>query len=264
MRFNDDSFNTPQRQPQPSKPPRPEPSIEQFPAVHSGGNPKADPDSISLNVIADELNDNVGRLRSDVLGLSDRTTTLLAEMRKLGDTVTAKLDGVGAASASEAPSGDDPRDTAIAALQDARIDIIQTFLTPAAKILGGMVKNTDEGLSQDLSQLSAQEAQRQLRSVYEYFEQQLEEALLALGYEEVEAAPGTAYDRKRHKTVSVEKTADESLNDTIHKVLARGYGHPASVKPSLPAEVSVYRYDPNATEAPAEPVAQQGHPGGAH
>ncbi|MEH0147075.1 nucleotide exchange factor GrpE [Corynebacterium sp. Q4381] len=236
MRFDDQSFNRPQ-------PPRPEPPIEQFPAVHTGDNQKADPDSVSLNVIADELNDNVGRLRSDV---HKSTSTLLNEMQKLGDTVVGRLEGIKGASASEAPEADDPRDTAIAALQDARIDIIQTFLTPAAKILGGMVKDTDEGLSQDLSQLNAEEAQRQLRSVYEYFEQQLEEALIALGFEEVDAAPGTPYDRKRHKTVAVEKTADESQNDTIHKVLARGYGHPASVKPSVPAEVSVYRYDPNA------------------
>ena len=73
MRFDDQSFN---------RPPRPEPPIEQFPAVHTGQSEKADPDSVSLNVIADELNDNVGRLRSDV---HKSTSTLLNEMQKLGD-----------------------------------------------------------------------------------------------------------------------------------------------------------------------------------
>lgn len=226
------------------------------------------PDDVALNTLVTELSDHVDALRKDLSKLdgtlavardsnNSNTNQLMAEFRALSEYVTAKLaEPVQAAPqepqqvAPEQAPGEDPRDTAINALQLARTDVISTFLAPAASVLVGLLKHTEEGLQQDLSELTPQQAQQQTRDIYEYFEQQLLDAIRVLGFEAVEAKPGDTFDRKLHKTVRTVKTADASKHDTIHSVLAPGFGHPGALKTSIPANVVVFRYDASASESP--------------
>lgn len=205
--------------------------------------PQQLPDEVSARTLLDKLNNQVDNMRANMRTLE---TSMLTEFRQLSEYVTAKLDE----GTTEPLLDDDPRDTAIRALETARMDIISKTLAPAATVVVDLLKHTEDGLQQDLSQLTAEQAQQQTRDMYEYFEQQLQDLLRVLGFADVKAKPGDAFDRKLHKTVRRVETSDASLNDTIHCVLAPGFGHPGAQNTAIPAQVAVYRYVASASESP--------------
>ena len=198
---------------------------------------------VSARTLLDKLNNQVDNMRTTMRTLE---SSMLTEFRQLSEYVTAKLDE----SSREPLLDDDPRDTAIRALETARMDIISKTLAPAAKVVVDLLKHTEDGLQQDLSDLTPQQAQQQMRDVYEYFEQQLQDLLRVLGFTDVKAKAGDTFDRKLHKTVRRVETSDASLNDTIHCVLAPGFGHPGAQNTAIPAQVAVYRYVASASKSP--------------
>lgn len=135
------------------------------------------------------------------------------------------------------------KDRVLTAMNDAvaasRRDQIATLLTPAAKKLIDL----EHQLRHAATQQDGGRADPQVTAEFDYFAEKLDEALEALGFEQVAASPGEAFDARRHRAVKTSGTADPELDRTIAAVIRPGYAFTGAAKTAFPASVIVNGYD---------------------
>lgn len=85
-----------------------------------------------------------------------------------------------------------------------------------------------------------------------FFAVAIEEALGLLDLESVGAAPSVGFDPGKHHASRITTTDDPALDSQIHRVLRQGFGYPGAARVLMPAQVSVYRYEPPAMQEPAD------------
>jgi molecular chaperone GrpE (heat shock protein) len=81
-----------------------------------------------------------------------------------------------------------------------------------------------------------------------FFAVAIEEALGLVDIESVGAAADVAFDSRRHHAARVVPTADPNLDRRVHRVLRQGFAYVGASRVLLPAQVSIYRYEPPPAE----------------
>lgn len=87
-----------------------------------------------------------------------------------------------------------------------------------------------------------------------FFTVAIEEALGLVDIESVGAAPGVEFDSRKHHASRIVPTADPTLDQRVQRVLRQGFTYVGAPRVFLPAQVSVYRFEP------AQPLADEEAP----
>lgn len=88
-----------------------------------------------------------------------------------------------------------------------------------------------------------------------FFATTVDEALGLLDLDSVGAVTGAAFDGTRHSATGAVPTADPHLDRTIVRVVRQGFSYPDVPRATIPAQVTVYRYDAALAPVGMEPGA---------
>ncbi|MBL7489632.1 nucleotide exchange factor GrpE [Frankia sp. AgB1.9] len=139
-------------------------------------------------------------------------------------------------------------------------NIVQQMQSRIERLQGDQIQALLRPLIQRIATLHAQAAQaaqaaRERGETAEkdlsYFAVAIEEALGLLDIESVAAAPSVRFDAKRHHASGVVSTDDPGQDGHIHRVLRQGFTYVGATRVFLPAQVSIFRYEPPAADASA-------------
>jgi molecular chaperone GrpE (heat shock protein) len=97
---------------------------------------------------------------------------------------------------------------------------------------------------------SAQQREELAANDLAFFATSIEEALGLLDLDSVNATVGEAFDSTRHAATAATPTGDAQLDRTVSRVVRQGFAFPDAKRVTIPAQVTVYRYDESL--APAE------------
>lgn len=78
---------------------------------------------------------------------------------------------------------------------------------------------------------------------FAFFATSVEEALGLLDLDSIGAEAGAPFDSTRHAATEAVATADPALDRTIARVVRQGFTYPDAKRVTLPAQVTVYRFD---------------------
>ncbi|MBX6388714.1 MAG: nucleotide exchange factor GrpE [Frankia sp.] len=133
--------------------------------------------------------------------------------------------------------------------------IVQQMQSRIEKLQGDQVQTLLRPLIQRIATLhaaavaaaeQARERGEKAENDLSYFARAIEEALGLLDIESVEAAPSVRFDPKRHHATRVVPTNDPAMDGLIARVLRQGFTYADAERVLLPAQVSIYRYEPPA------------------
>lgn len=79
---------------------------------------------------------------------------------------------------------------------------------------------------------------------FSFFAVAIEEALGLVDIESVGAASGVEFDSREHHASRIVRTDDLDLDQRVQRVLRQGFAYAGASRVFLPAQVSVYRYEP--------------------
>lgn len=173
---------------------------------------------------------------------------LVTELNELIHKLREELrDYANSQPAAPAPSTEDHRDARIAELEEAldkaRRDQVGVLLSPATRHLIDLLQLAEEGANRNFEGVDAETIVHQTHAMYELFSERLLEALTALGFEEVPAAPGEQFTKRDHTAIRRIETDNEKLAGTIQETVKRGFTFASARKTTFPAKVSVYYSD---------------------
>jgi molecular chaperone GrpE (heat shock protein) len=98
---------------------------------------------------------------------------------------------------------------------------------------------------------------------FDFFAVAIEEAFGLVDIESVAARPSVEFDSSKHHAASVVVTDDPGLDRRIQRVLRQGFSYAGASRVFLPAQVSIYRYEPptdsvTVSEEEQSPAAKPG------
>ncbi|GHC76074.1 hypothetical protein GCM10007079_12050 [Nocardiopsis terrae] len=117
-------------------------------------------------------------------------------------------------------------------------DQVQALLKPVLRRLAGLHAQAAEAAEQ------ARERGEKSEKDFDFFMDSIEEALGLIDVESVEAEPSAEFDSGKHHAARVVPTDDAEMDKRIHRVLRQGFTYAGADRVFLPAQVSVYRYQP--------------------
>lgn len=117
-------------------------------------------------------------------------------------------------------------------------DQVQSLLKPVVRRFAGLHAQAAEAA------LRAREHGEKAEKDLDFFTDAIEETLGFIDIESVAAAPLAEFDPKSHHAARVVTTDDPELDKRVHRVLRQGFTHVEAERVFLPAQVSVYRYEP--------------------
>jgi molecular chaperone GrpE (heat shock protein) len=79
---------------------------------------------------------------------------------------------------------------------------------------------------------------------FSFFAVAIEEALGLVDIESVRAAPDLEFDASKHHASRIVPTESPNLDQRVQRVLRQGFTYIGAPRVFLPAQVSVYRYEP--------------------
>lgn len=133
--------------------------------------------------------------------------------------------------------------------------LIREMQSRIENLQGDQIRVLLKPLIQALATLHSQSAEAETRAGergdeserdFEFFSTKLEEALSLLDIEPVGAQVGGVFDAKVHHATRVVATDDETRDRTIQRVLRQGFIYTGSTRPLLPAQVSIFKFEPPA------------------
>jgi molecular chaperone GrpE (heat shock protein) len=131
--------------------------------------------------------------------------------------------------------------------------IIRQMQSRIEQLQGDQVQALLKPLIQRFAELHAQatEASEQARDRgesaekdFSFFAVAIEEALGLADIESVGAAPSVEFDSRKHHASRNVSTDDPELDKRVQRVLRQGFTYADATRVFLPAQVSVYRYEP--------------------
>lgn len=173
--------------------------------------------------------------------------------------ITERLDSIDNAlkdAAAQLRSRDGLIEELTSSLDAARREQTVGLLTPLAKKLVDISAKASDAASKDYSELPPERLHSQVQSEFDYLAELLGDALELIGFIDIEAREGDAFDARRHIGVDRIPTTDPAADKTIAKVLRPGYKYEHSRKAEFPARVSVYAYTAPEPE-PTDPDSNQ-------
>ncbi|WP_342320184.1 nucleotide exchange factor GrpE [Corynebacterium mayonis] len=126
-------------------------------------------------------------------------------------------------------------------LQEARRDQVALLLNPGIKKLVSLRRSLIDGSVRDYTRAGQINPNEDFNLALE----QLDEAITAFGFELLQAAPGTSFDKRFHYAAGTTPTSDPEADKTIAEEVAPGFIYANSKKAVSPARVIVHRYDSN-------------------
>lgn len=127
-------------------------------------------------------------------------------------------------------------------------DQIQALLKPVIQRFAGLHAQAIEACGHARDRGEAAEKD------FSFFAVAIEEALGLVDIESVQAAPSTEFDPRKHHVARVVTTDVQELDGRIQRVLRQGFTYVDAPRVFMPAQVSVYRYEPAQAPAEAEPL----------
>lgn len=123
-------------------------------------------------------------------------------------------------------------------------DQVQALLKPVIQRFAGLHAQAIESSEQARDRLEAAEKD------FSFFAVAIEEALGLVDIESVGASPSVEFDPRKHHASRIVATGDPELDKRIQRVLRQGFTYAGAPRVFLPAQVSVYRYEP--VQVPAD------------
>lgn len=117
-------------------------------------------------------------------------------------------------------------------------DQVQALLKPVIQRFAGLHAQATE------SSERARERGESAEKDFSFFAVAIEEALGLVDIESVGAAPDVVFDSRKHHASRIVPTADLDLDQRVQRVLRQGFTYVGAPRVFLPAQVSVYRYEP--------------------
>ncbi|MFE9242732.1 nucleotide exchange factor GrpE [Nocardiopsis sp. NPDC006938] len=117
-------------------------------------------------------------------------------------------------------------------------DQVQALLKPVLRRFAGLHAQAAEAAER------ARERGEKSEKDFDFFMDAIEESLGLIDVESVEAAPLVEFDPKKHHAARVVPTEDVELDKRVQRVLRQGFSYVDADRVFLPAQVSVYRYQP--------------------
>lgn len=117
-------------------------------------------------------------------------------------------------------------------------DQVQALLKPVIQRFAGLHAQATEASEQ------ARDCGEAAEKDFSFFAVAIEEALGLVDIESVEAAPSAEFDSKKHHATRIVPTNDPELDKCVQRVLRQGFAYAGAPRVFLPAQVSVYRYEP--------------------
>lgn len=122
-------------------------------------------------------------------------------------------------------------------------DQVQALLKPVIQRFAGLHAQAVEASEK------ARERGESAEKDFGFFTVAIEEALGLVDIESVGAAPDVEFDSRKHHASRIVPTADPTLDQRVQRVLRQGFTYVGAPRVFLPAQVSVYRFEP------AQPIA---------
>lgn len=131
-------------------------------------------------------------------------------------------------------------------------DQVQALLKPVIQRFAGLHAQAVEASekARDRGELAEKD--------FGFFTVAIEEALGLVDIESVGAAPGVEFDSRKHHASRIVSTADPTLDQRVQRVLRQGFRYVGAPRVFLPAQVSVYRFEP--AQPLADEVAPENNP----
>lgn len=117
-------------------------------------------------------------------------------------------------------------------------DQVQALLKPVIQRFAGLHAQATE--ASEVARERGETAEKD----FSFFAVAIEEALGLVDIESVGAAPAVEFDSGRHHASRIVPTHDPELDQRVQRVLRQGFTYAGAPRVFLPAQVSVYRYDP--------------------
>lgn len=117
-------------------------------------------------------------------------------------------------------------------------DQVQALLKPLIQRFAGLHAQAAEASEK------ARERGESAEKDFGFFAVAIEEALGLVDIESVGAAPDVEFDSKKHHASRIVPTDDPDLDQRLQRVLRQGFTYVDAPRVFLPAQVSVYRYEP--------------------
>lgn len=122
-------------------------------------------------------------------------------------------------------------------------DQVQALLKPVIQRFASLHAQATE--SSDKARERGEAAEKD----FSFFAVAIQEALGLVDIESVEAAPSVEFDPKKHHASRIVRTDDPALDRRVQRVLRQGFTYVGAPRVFLPAQVSVFRYEPPQTGA---------------
>lgn len=130
-------------------------------------------------------------------------------------------------------------------------DQVQALLKPVIQRFAGLHAQAVEASEQARGRGEAAEKD------FDFFGVAIEEALGLVDIESVAAGPSVEFDPSKHHASRMVTTDDPSLDRRIQRVLRQGFTYVGASRVFLPAQVSIYRYEPSTETAGAGSDTEQ-------
>lgn len=117
-------------------------------------------------------------------------------------------------------------------------DQVQALLKPVLRRFAGLHAQAAEAAER------ARERGEKAEKDFDFFMDAIEESLGLIDVESVAAAPSAEFDPAKHHAARVVPTSDAEMDKRVHRVLRQGFTYVDADRVFLPAQVSVYRYQP--------------------
>ncbi|QIK67382.1 nucleotide exchange factor GrpE [Nocardioides sp. HDW12B] len=126
-------------------------------------------------------------------------------------------------------------------------DQVQALLKPVFQRFAGLHAQATEASE------GAKERGESAEKDFSFFAVAIEEALGLVDLESVGAVPEVEFDSRKHHASRIVPTDDPDLDKRVQRVLRQGFTYVGAPRVLLPAQVSVYRYEPPQPIANDEP-----------
>lgn len=117
-------------------------------------------------------------------------------------------------------------------------DQVQALLKPVIRRFAGLHSQAAEAAER------ARERGEKAEKDFDFFMDAIEEALGLIDVESVAAEPSAEFDPGKHHAARIVTTDDSEMDRRVQRVLRQGFTHVDADRVFLPAQVSVYRYQP--------------------
>jgi molecular chaperone GrpE (heat shock protein) len=117
-------------------------------------------------------------------------------------------------------------------------DQVQALLKPVIQRFAGLHAQATEASER------ARDRGESAEKDFSFFAVAIEEALGLVDIESVNAAPSVEFDSRKHHASRIVSTDDPELGKRVQRVLRQGFTYADAPRVFLPAQVSVYRYEP--------------------